>query len=89
MHLGICNNTGLVYKGMGAADIPPIPTPNVAQAKLIEAEGDWKDLPRGLSVHQRGLADDQGAAMAEALSACDMQSQYEVAKRFSFMEELT
>lgn len=50
MHLGVCNNTGLVYEGMGAADIPSIPTPNVAQAKLIEAEGDWKNLPRGLSV---------------------------------------
>lgn len=50
MHLGICNNTGLVYEGMGAADIPSIPTPNAAQAKLIEAEGDWQNLPRGLSV---------------------------------------
>lgn len=50
MHLGICNHTGLVYEGMGAADIPSIPTPSVTQAKLIEAEGDWKYLPRGLSV---------------------------------------
>lgn len=45
MHLGICNNTGLVYEGMGAADIPSIPTPNVTQAKLIVAEGNWQDLP--------------------------------------------
>lgn len=37
MHLGICNNTGVVYRGMGAAEILSIPTPNVAQAKLIEA----------------------------------------------------
>ena len=38
------------------------------------------------AIHQRGLADDQAAAMAEGLSICDMQQQYEVAKRFSFME---
>lgn len=49
MHLGICSNTGLVYEGMGAADIPSIPTPSVTQARLIEAEGDWQNLPRGLS----------------------------------------
>ncbi len=48
MHLGICNNTGLVYEGIGAADIPSIPTPSVTQAKLIAVEGDWQDLPRGL-----------------------------------------
>lgn len=40
------------------------------------------------AIHQRGLADDQAAAMAEGLSICDMQQQYEVAKRFSFMEGL-
>ena len=39
-------------------------------------------------IHQRGLADDQAAAMAEGLLICDMQQQYEVAKRFSFMEGL-
>lgn len=50
MHLGICNNTGLVYEGMGAVHIPSIPTPNVAQAALIVAEGDWQNLPCGLSV---------------------------------------
>ena len=50
MHLGICNNSGLVYEGMGAADIPSIPTPSITQAKLIEAEGDWVNLPHGLSV---------------------------------------
>jgi hypothetical protein len=49
MHLGICNHTGLVYEGMGAADIPSIPMPSVTQAKLIAAEGDWQDLPRGLA----------------------------------------
>lgn len=50
MHLGICNNTGLVYEGMGAADIPSIPTPSVTQARLISADADWQDLPRGLTV---------------------------------------
>lgn len=50
MYLGICNNAGLVYEGMGAADIPSIPTPSVTQAKLIETDGDWEDLPRGLLV---------------------------------------
>ncbi len=50
MHLGICNNTGLVYEGMGTADIPSIPTPSITQAKLIAADADWQDLPRGLTV---------------------------------------
>ena len=40
------------------------------------------------AIHQRGLADDQVAAMAQGLSISDMQQQYEVAKRFSFMEGL-
>lgn len=40
------------------------------------------------AIHQRGLADDQAAAMTEGLSICDMQLQYEVAKRYSFMEGL-
>jgi len=31
---------------------------------------------------------DQAAAMTEGLSICDMLQQYEVAKRFSFMEGL-
>lgn len=50
MYLGICNLTGLVYEGMGAADIPSIPTPSVTQAKLIKTDSDWQDLPRGLAV---------------------------------------
>lgn len=40
------------------------------------------------AIHQLGLADDQAAAMTEGLSICDMQQQYEVAKRYSFMEGL-
>lgn len=41
------------------------------------------------AIHQRGLADDQAAAMAEGLSIGDMRQQYEVAKRYSFMRDLT
>ncbi|CAM4449936.1 adenosine deaminase [Stenotrophomonas lactitubi] len=41
------------------------------------------------AIHQRGLADDQAAAMAEGLSVRHMQQQYEMAKRFSFMEGLS
>ncbi|OYV04412.1 MAG: adenosine deaminase [Verrucomicrobiales bacterium VVV1] len=40
------------------------------------------------AIHQRGLAADQAAAMTEGLSLCDMQQQYEIAKRYSFMEGL-
>jgi len=40
------------------------------------------------AIHQRGLADDQAAAMAEDLSVGDMYQQFEVAKRYSFMEDL-
>lgn len=40
------------------------------------------------AIHLHGLADDQAAAMAEGLSICDMQQQYEIAKRYSFMEGL-
>jgi adenosine deaminase len=40
------------------------------------------------AIHQRGLVDDQSAAMAEGLSISDMRRQYEVAKRYSFMKDL-
>ena len=49
MYLGIDTNSGLVYEGFGAPDLPAIPTPSIAQAKLINAEADWDDLPRGLT----------------------------------------
>lgn len=39
MHSGICNNSGLVYEGLGTAVIPSIPTLCIIQAKLIAAEG--------------------------------------------------
>jgi len=40
------------------------------------------------AIHQRGLAEDQAAAMAEGLSIGEIKQQYEVAKRYSFMEVL-
>lgn len=40
------------------------------------------------AIHERGLADDQAAAIAEGLSIGDVRQQYEVAKRYSFMEDL-
>ncbi len=40
------------------------------------------------TIHQRGLADDQAAAMAEGLSIGDMRQQYKVAKRYSFLKDL-
>lgn len=48
MYLGIDTNTGLVYEGFGAPDTPTIPTPSIAQAKLIQCESHWDDLPRGM-----------------------------------------
>lgn len=40
------------------------------------------------AIHNRSLADDQAAAMAEGLSINDIRQQYEVAKRYSFMKGL-
>lgn len=40
------------------------------------------------AIHQHGLADDQAAAMTEGLSIGDMRQQYDVAKHYSFMEDL-
>lgn len=40
------------------------------------------------AIHQCCLANDQAAAMAEGLSVSGMRQQYEVAKRYSFMEDL-
>jgi len=39
-------------------------------------------------IHQRGLADDHAAAVAEGLPASALKEQYELAKRHSFMEDL-
>ena len=40
------------------------------------------------AIHQHGLVDDQAAAMAEGLSICEIQQQYDIAKHYSFMEGL-
>lgn len=40
------------------------------------------------AIHQRGLADDDATAMTEGLSANDIYQQFEVAKRYSFIEGL-
>lgn len=40
------------------------------------------------AIHVHGLADDQRAAMAEGLSMNDMQQQYYIAKRYSFIKDL-
>lgn len=40
------------------------------------------------AIHQHGLADDQAAAMAEGLSICEIQQQYDIAKHYSFLEGL-
>ncbi|UWU58962.1 hypothetical protein NDR96_08875 [Stenotrophomonas maltophilia] len=40
------------------------------------------------AIHQSGLAEDQAAAMAEGLSICEMQLQYAIAKKYSFIEGL-
>ncbi len=39
-------------------------------------------------IHQRGLVDDHSAAMAEGLSVGDIRHQFQVAKRYSFIEGL-
>ncbi|WP_026200625.1 adenosine deaminase [Cupriavidus sp. UYPR2.512] len=39
-------------------------------------------------IHQRGLVDDHSAAMAEGLSVGDLRHQFQVAKRYSFIEGL-
>ncbi|HKO29575.1 MAG TPA: hypothetical protein VJU54_00425 [Nitrospiraceae bacterium] len=40
------------------------------------------------AIHQRGLADDHATAMTEGLSASDIYEQFDVAKRYSFIEGL-
>lgn len=40
------------------------------------------------AIHQRGLVDDQTIALDEGLTASDLDQQYEVAKRYSFIRDL-
>lgn len=48
MYLGIDNQSGLIYEGLGGPELPVVPTPNVTQAKLIESDQDWNSLPIGI-----------------------------------------
>lgn len=48
MHLGIDKDAGWIYEGLGGPEIPMPPGVTVTQAMLIESEGDWNNLPRGL-----------------------------------------
>ena len=45
MHLGIDNNSGLVYEGWGQPSLPAIPTPHITLATLIRCTEDWRSLP--------------------------------------------
>lgn len=38
MFRGVDRHAGLVYEGYGGPEIPSVPTPHIAQAKLIERE---------------------------------------------------
>jgi hypothetical protein len=50
MYLGIENQTGLIYEGADVGLLmPAIPIPSVTQAKLIEVQDDWDNLPSGLA----------------------------------------
>jgi hypothetical protein len=45
MYLGIEHQTGLIYEGTGNPDLPSLPLPTIARAKLIEHPDDWNSLP--------------------------------------------
>lgn len=48
MHLGIDKDSGWIYEGLSAPEIPMPPGVTVTQATLIEKEEDWDSLPPGL-----------------------------------------
>jgi hypothetical protein len=48
MYLGIEKQHGFVYEGLGAPEVPVVPTPSVTHAKLIEVETDWEQLASAL-----------------------------------------
>lgn len=49
MHIGFEPNTGHVYEGANSPQFAVWPSPVLSQARLIEQESDWDDLPKGLS----------------------------------------
>ena len=48
MHLGIDQQTGLVYEGADGPDLPVFPPPSVTLATLIQEPADWQRLPADL-----------------------------------------
>ncbi len=48
MHLGIDQQTGLVYEGSDGPDLPVFPAPSVTLATLIREPDDWQRLPSDL-----------------------------------------
>lgn len=48
MHLGIDQQSGQVYEGLGDPDSPAQPLPSVTLANLIAEEADWDRLPHDL-----------------------------------------
>jgi hypothetical protein len=49
MHLGVDQQSGLVYEGTEGPVLPVLPRPVVSQCKLIKRESDWADLPTGIA----------------------------------------
>lgn len=41
MHLGVCNNIGLVYEGMEAADMQVNPTAKRTRSTNLLADAEW------------------------------------------------
>ena len=53
MHLGIDQQTGLVYEGVDGPDLVTLPAPSVTLATLIEEPADWERLPADLQSDHR------------------------------------
>lgn len=49
MHLGVDQQSGIVYEGLEGPVLPVVPRPMISQCKLIKAESDWSDLPTGIA----------------------------------------
>jgi hypothetical protein len=49
MYLGIDQQSGLVYEGIGSPTLPVVPRAIVTQAKLIKNENDWNELPAAIA----------------------------------------
>lgn len=50
MHLGIDQQTGLVYEGTDSPELPVLPPPSVTLATLIREQADWERLPSDVQV---------------------------------------